>query len=203
MSQGNGLLIYGVFAVILLMASVPFVALRLRDWVETKSQVESTNPSRLTHYTLVVLSVVMILGGVAAVPAMSEEIFTLSTERGLEFYVVDNSLQKPIANFSGLDQSSWPSIQGSALTSPAVFRDSEFKDSSLIVEPGFRTSLTNRIVTVGGRIDWVTPLEKPLLAGPFGENEFEDLAKLNLERLSGIQQIAFHTIPGEQMMEIN
>ena len=203
MNQGDGLLIYGVFGVILLMASVPFVALRLRDWLETKAPVESKSPSRLTHYTLVVLSVVIILGGVAAVPAMSEEIFTLSTERGLEFYVVDNSLQKPIANLSSIDNSSWPSIQGTGLTSTAVFRDSEFKDSSLIVDPGFRTSLTNRIVTVGGRIDWVTPLEKPLLASPLGENEIGNLAKLNLERLSGIQQIAFQTIPGEQVIEIN
>ena len=203
MSRGDGLLIYGVFAVILLMASVPFMALRLRDWLETKSSVESKKVSRLTQYALVVMSVIIILGGVSAVPAMSEDLFTLSTDRGLEFYVVENSLQNSMENPSNPDESSWPNLQGNELAGAAIFRDSQFKDSALIVDPGFRTSLTNRIVTVGGRIDWVRPLENPLLASPLRENDIEDLARQNLERLSGIQQIAFQASPGAQVREFN
>lgn len=192
---------YGVLAVILLMAGVPLLALHTREWLNETASDADGRTRVLGRYSLVALSVSIVTLGVIAAPISAQQLFTLPTEKGFEFYLVDKSLKKPSLNLTEPNQSTWPGLHTSRFGTDVRFIDSETKESSLLVDPGFRTSLTNRIVTVAGRIDWVQPANEFKMAIPFEQRDRKDIALQNLERLTGTPEIVWQIAPDGMVVQ--
>ena len=81
--------------------------------------------------------------------------------------------------------------------------DSKLKDSSLIIDPGYRISLSHRIITVSGRIVWLPIFEEYDLLTWVGERESLDMGQLNRERLTGVYELALLSAYESQMFGYN
>lgn len=195
MSMHNESLMYGVLAIILFMATVPLVALRAKEWFASASWAKIKKDGLIAHFSLIMLSLSILGLGLMAKPSIAKELFVLSANGGYEFYLLDKTLQKPSLSLTAPQESTWPGLENSRLNDDMTFMDSRFKKSSLVVDPGFRTSLTNRIVTVAGRIVWVQPLGQINVASQLEEIATQDLAQQNLERLTGTRLIAWQITP--------
>ena len=203
MSMYNESLAYGVLGLILFMAAVPLIALRSKEWFASASRANIKKDGLMAHFSLVMLTLSILGFGFMTKPSMAKELFVLPASGGYEFYVVEQSLKKPNLSLSGQRESSWPGLESNRLSDDMTFMDSRFKKSSLVVDPGYRTSLTNRIVTVAGRIDWVQPLGQISVAGQLEEITSQDLAQQNVERLTGTRLLAWQITPDASVQGYN
>ena len=203
MSMHNELLVYGILGIIVFMATVPLVALRTKEWFASASGTKIKKDGLITHFSLIMLSLSLVGLGLMARPSVAKELFVLPANGGYEFYVVEPSLEKPSLSLTAPRESTWPGLENSRLNDDMTFMDSRFKKSSLVVDPGFRTSLTNRIVTVAGRIDWVHPLGHINVASQLEEIATQNLAQQNLERLTGTRLIAWQITPDASVRGYN
>ena len=122
----------------------------------------SAMPSILLLNTAIVL-----LGSLTGtIQVAAQELFVLSTDKGMEFYVVDGQLTIPplVCNRTiGAPHFAYGSrsLPYTKLSLPfqapslhiAPFRDMRRQ----FLDPGFTTSLTGRVITIAGRIEWTTP----------------------------------------------
>ena len=203
MIMHNELLPYGVLGIILFMATVPLIAFRIKEWVGSASWANINKDGLITHFSLIMLSLSILGLGLMAKPSVAKELFVLPTNGGYEFYLLETSLDKPNLSLSAAPETTWPGLENSQLNGEMKFMDSRFKKSSLVVDPGYRTSLTNRIVTVAGRIDWVQPLGQINVASKLEEIASQDLAQQNLERLTGTRQLAWQITPDASVLGYN
>ena len=203
MSMHNESLLYGVLIMILFMATAPLMALRAKEWFASASWAKIKKDGLIANFSLIMLSLSILGLGLMTKPTMAKELFVLPANGGYEFYLLEKSLEKPSLSLTTPQESTWPGLENTRLNDDLTFMDSRFKKSSLVVDPGFRTSLTNRIVTVAGRIDWVQPLGPINVAGQLEEIATQDLARQNLERLTGTRLIAWQITPDASVRGYN
>ena len=203
MSMHNESLAYGVLGMILFMAAVPLVALRAKEWFASASRANIKKDGLMAHFSLIMLTLSILGFGLMTQPSIAKELFVLPASGGYEFYVVEQSLEKPNLSLSESQDANWPGLENNRFSDDMTFMDSRFKKSSLVVDPGYRTSLTNRIVTVAGRIDWVQPLGQIGVASQLEEIAPQDLAQQNLERLTGTRLIAWQITPDASVQGYN
>ncbi|MDX1412345.1 MAG: hypothetical protein R3351_09325, partial [Nitrospirales bacterium] len=89
------------------------------------------------------------------------------------------------------NSSAWPDLESNRNKSEFSFIDAKVKDSSLILDPGFRMSLTNRIIKVAGRIVWLPNVDEFDLFKTIHRPASSDIGRLNIERLTGVYELAW------------
>ena len=126
---------------------------------------QNTFPSRSAIPTIWLLNTAIVLlwslTGTTRVAA--QELFALSTDKGMELYVVDGQLYiSPLvgnrthgAPHLGYGNGSLPYYKPSLLFQSLSLQIPTFHDKRLtLLDPGFSTSLTGRVITIAGRIEW-------------------------------------------------
>ena len=176
---------------ILLIAGTVFFSFWMRQWMASKGSKGLGHIRLASHFSFVTLGVALLTMGVISGPVPAKEIFAIPSSGGYEFYQLDSSIQRPMPGLSSNNPTLWPSLQTNQMGSEFSFTDSKVKESSLIVNPGYRTSLTNRIITVAGRIAWDPSFVEINLINPLHEKGSLDIAKLNIERLTGVYETAW------------
>ena len=141
--------------------------------------------------SLLTIGAGLLVLGLLSGPVQAKEIFAIPSNGGYEFYQLDGSIQDPLPSERGTSAAIWPSLQSGRLDSDFSFTDSRVKESPLLVNPGYRTSLTNRIITVAGRIAWDPGFVEINLINPLDEQGTFDISKLNIERLTGVYEMAW------------
>lgn len=155
----------------------------------------------ISRYSLMTVGVGLMVLAVVSSPVPAQEIFGLRSESGVEFYRVDSAIDEPALRLTSSETSRWPGLESNRKAHDFTFHDWRTKTSSLILDPGFRTSPSNRIITVSGRIDWVQPFEPIELIDPLREMDSLDIAQLNLARLTGIYETVWVSSHGFHIVE--
>lgn len=142
-----------VLGIALLIAGSPFLALYVRDSLVPASHVRPRKnpinfPSKLLGTTLG-----LFLALASFTSASGQQLFVLSTDAGLEIYQVE-PIKKPnlfpSKNFSAL----WPTSNEFIPINMPTLKLPGTQSSNVLIDPGFRTSVSGRILTIAGRIDW-------------------------------------------------
>ena len=174
---------------ILLVAAALFFSLRMKQWLESR-RTEYVRRGRRARLAVVTMAMGLLLWGLVAGPVPAKEIFAIPSNGSYDFYQVESAVQIPDPRPAVTGPSAWPGLESPSMANKFSFVDSKVKDSALIIDPGFRTSLTNRIITVAGRIVWFPSFEKIDLGESLDESGPVDIGKLNIERLTGIYELA-------------
>ncbi len=172
----------------LLIAGMVFFSLSVRQWLGSKSLKGKGRVRLASGYSVMTLGIGLLVLGLTSGPVPAKEIFAIPSNGSYDFYQVDTSIQNPEEMMAGIYPADWPGLESGSTESEYSFMDAKMKDSSLIIDPGFRISLTNRIITVDGRIFWVPDFEEFDLFKSLNGEERLDLGKLNRERLTGVYE---------------
>lgn len=192
-----------VLFAILLMAGMLFFSLSIRQWLVSKGPKGEGSVRLASGFSLITLGIGMLVLGLTSGPVPAKEIFVIPSHGSYDFYQVDSSIQNPDLSLTGPNPSAWPGLESNRKESDFSFMDAKVKDSSLIIDPGFRTSLTNRIIMVAGRIAWLPSFEKFDLINPVNEMGNLDIGKLNRERLTGVYELVLVFAYESQMSGYN
>lgn len=125
-----------------------FVAPYLRVW-QTSTSRDNQRGYRINP-RVIAISLVPLLMSFAVTPALAKDLFILATDTGSEYFIVDSEIVQPKISLTEIAS---PMTLDLLWSSP-TFRRSNIFDMAITLDPGFRTSLTNQLITIAGRIDW-------------------------------------------------
>lgn len=129
-----------------------FVAPYLRMWITSVSQ--NNQQGYREHPQVMTISLVSLLMIFAVTPALAKDLFVLATDKGNEYFIVDSEIFQPKRS---LTEDTSPMTLDFFKLSPNntfTFRGSNIVNMAITLDSGFRTSLTNQLITIAGRIDW-------------------------------------------------
>ena len=101
-------------------------------------------------------------------PVLAQELYTLSTDSGMEFYQVQ-AVKKLHMNVNTSHSALWPQSGNGALSS-GINVNSRLTPHSTELDPGFQTTVNGRILTMAGRIDWKPTGTEIILAEEFNQS---------------------------------
>jgi hypothetical protein len=189
--------------VALLIAGMLFFSLSMRQWLASKALKGGGSVRLASGFSVITIGIGLLVLGLTSGPVPAKEIFAISSHGSYDFYQVDSSIRNPDLSLTGPNPSAWPGLESNRKESDFSFMDAKVKDSSLIIDPGFRTSLTNRIIKVAGRIAWLPSFEEFDLIKPLNQQGTLDIGKLNRERLTGVYELAWGSAYESQMNGYN
>ena len=175
----------------LLIAGMLYFSLSIRQWLASKSLKGGESIRLASGFSFVTVAIGLLVLGLTSGPVPAKEIFAITTNGSYDYYQVESTIQNPHLSGAGTNSSAWPGLESNRNKSDFSFMDAKVKDSSLILDPGFRMSLTNRIITVAGRIVWLPDFEEFDLFKPKNEQGRSDMGRLNIERLTGVYELAW------------
>lgn len=171
----------------------------IRQWVASRLPKEGKGVRLPSGFSIRTLGIGLLVLGLTSGPVPAKEIFTIPSNGSFDFYQVDSTIQKPVLSHAGNNPTAWPGLETNQTESGFTFMDTSIKDSSLIIDPGFRVSLTNRIIKVAGRIVWLPAAEEFNYVVPSNMQVSFDMGKLNLERLTGVYELAWASAYDSQL----
>jgi len=192
-----------VLFVALLIAGILLFSLSLRQWLGSKAIKGGGRVRVASGYLTVTVGIGLLVLGLTSGPVPAKEMFVIPSNGSYDFYQVDSSIQKPDLSMADTNPATWPGLESNRSESDFSFMDAKVKDSSLIIDPGFRMSLTHRIITVAGRIAWLPSFEGFDLLNPLNEYGSLDMRRLNRERLTGVYELAWVSAYETQVREYN
>lgn len=192
-----------VLFVALLLAGMLFFSLSMRQWLASKALKGGGSVRLASGFSFITVGIGLLVLGLTSGPVPAKEIFAIPSNGSYDYYQVDSTIQNPGLSRAGNNPSTWPGLESNRNESDFSFMDAKVKDSSLILDPGFRMSLTNRIITVAGRIVWLPGFEEFGLLNPLYEQGSLDMGRLNIERLTGVYGLAWMSAYESQMSGYN
>ena len=192
----------GLF-VAFLIAGTLFYALSMKQGWASKSLKRAKRIRVTAGYGILTLGIGLLILGLNSAPVPAKEIFVVPSNGGYDFYQVDSSIQNPNLTLADPIPQAWPGLESDGTEGEFSFMDTTVKDSSLILDPGFRVSLTHRIMKVAGRIVWARGFEEIALLTPLNDQKSLDMGKLNVERLTGVYELAWLSAYESQMSVSN
>jgi hypothetical protein len=192
-----------VLFVAFLIAGMLFLSLSMRQWLASRALKGGGSLRLASGFSFITVGIGLLVLGLTSGPVPAKEIFAIPSNGNYDFYQVASSIQDPALSPAGTNPSAWPGVESNRNESDYSFMDAKVKDSSLIIDPGFRTSLTNRILTVAGRIVWLPIFKEFDLLKPLSEQESLDMGRLNLERLTGVYELAWVSAYESQLSGYN
>jgi hypothetical protein len=168
-----------VLFVALLIAGILFFSLSMRQWLASKAVKGEGHVQVASGYLTITVGIGLLVLGLTSGPVPAKEMFVIPSNGSYDFYQVDSSIQSPDLSMADTNPANWPGLESNRNESDFSFMDAKVKDSSLILDPGFRMSLTNRIIMVAGRIAWLPSFEGFNLLNPLNEHGSLDMGRLN------------------------
>ena len=141
-------------ATVLMITVTPFVAPYFKEWVPSASG--NHQPGHRIYSRVMVISLVPLLISFAIAPASAKDLFILATDAGYEYFIVDSEILQHKISLSEVESPRALDLFASLPNNTLALRRSNIFDRAITFDPGFRTSLTNRLITIAGRIDWGT-----------------------------------------------
>jgi len=187
----------------LLIAGMLYFSISIRQWLASKSLKGGERIRLASGFSFVTVAIGLLVLGLTSGPVPAKEIFALPSNGSFDYYQVESTIQNPDVGRAGTNSSAWPGLESNRNKSDFSFMDTKVKDSSLILDPGFRMSLTNRIITVAGRIVWLPNVEEFDFFKPTNEQGSPDMGSLNMERLTGVYELAWVSAYESSMGEYN
>ena len=175
----------------LLIAGMLYFSLSIRQWLASKSHKGGEGIRLASGFSFITVAIGLLVLGLTSGPVPAKEIFSIPSNGSYDYYQVESTVQNPHLSGAGTNASAWPGLESNGNNSDFSFMDAKVKDSSLILDPGFRMSLTNRIITVAGRIVWLPNVEEFDLFTPIHQQGSPDMGSLNIERLTGVYELAW------------
>ena len=128
-------------------------------WNTSTFQDYQQGQRKYAHAIVLVISLVPLLMSFATTPALAKDLFTLATDTGYEYFIVDSEIVQPKISLTEVSPPMTLDLFRSSPNKTLTLRGTNILDMPITLDPGFRTSLTNRLITIAGRIDW--SLTKP------------------------------------------
>ena len=175
----------------LLITGVLYYSLSIRQLLASKLLRGGEKIRLASGFSFITLGVGLLVLGLTSGPVPAKEIFSIPSNGNYDYYQVESRVQITDLNQAGTYSSPWPGLGSNRTHSDYSFMDTKVKDSSLILDPGYRMSLTNRIITVAGRIVWLPYVQEFDLFTPLNEQGSPDMGQLNIERLTGVYALAW------------
>ena len=180
-----------VLLVTLIAAGTLYLLHSIRTGSASKSPKLESTTRKFSGYSVMTLGVALMVLTITSGQVPAKEIFSIPSNGSYDYYQVDSSIQSTDTRQVDSRHSGWPGLKSNEGQRSFSFMDSKLKDSSLIIDPGYRVSLSHRIITVSGRIVWLPIFEEYDLLTSLGERESLDMGKLNRERLTGVYELAW------------
>lgn len=139
-------------ATLLVITVSPFLAPYLREWMASASP-DNQRGHRI-YSRVMVISVVPLLMSFATAPALAKDLFTLATDTGYEYFIVDSEIIPLKIRLTEVSSPMALDLFDSSPNNRLTLRQPNIFDMAITLDPGYRTSLTNRLITIAGRIDW-------------------------------------------------
>ena len=187
----------------LLIAGMLYFSLSIRQWLASKSLKGGESIRLASGFSFVTVAIGLLVLGLTSGPVPAKEIFAIPSNGSYDYYQVESTVHNPYLSGAGTNSSAWPGLESNGNKNDFSFMDAKVKDSSLILDPGFRMSLTNRIITVDGRIVWLPDFEAFDLFKPINQQGSPDMGSLNIERLTGVYELAWVSAYESTMSEYN
>ncbi len=142
-----------LFLATLFVITVPFFVTRYgRGPLASPSPV--TQPSYRVTPRLLRVSLIALLMSVSAGPALAQDLFTLTTDTGYEYFIVDSEIVQPQLSLTEVALSMNLELAKPSRNNSFTFRQSNTLDRALTLDPGFQASWDNDVTTIVGRIQW-------------------------------------------------
>lgn len=139
-------------ATLLVITVSPFLAPYLREWMASASP-DNQRGHRI-YSRVMVLGVVPLLMSFATAPALAKDLFTLATDTGYEYFIVDSEIIPLKIRLTEVSSPMALDLFDSLPNNRLTLRQPNIFAMAITLDPGYRTSLTNRLITIAGRIDW-------------------------------------------------
>ncbi len=175
----------------LLIAGMLYFPLSIRKWVASKSTDGGEGIRLASGFSFITVGIGLLFLGLTSGPVPAKEIFSIPSNGSYDYYQVEGAIQNDDLGRVASNSRAWPGLDSNQSKSEFSFIDSKVKDSSLILDPGFRMSLTNRIITVAGRIVWLPNVDEFDLFKTIHGQGSSDIGRLNMERLTGVYELAW------------
>ncbi len=144
-------------ATLLVITVSPFVAPYFGEGIASTSPDYQRGHRIYGQPIVMVISLVPLLMSFATAPALAKDLFTLATDTGYEYFIVDSEIVQPKIKLTEVSSPMALDLFGSSSNKTLTLRRSNIFDRAITLDPGFRTSLTNRLITIAGRIAWSRP----------------------------------------------
>ena len=187
----------------LLIAGMLYFSLSIRQWLVSKSTNGGESIRLASGFSFLTVGIGLLVLGLTSGPVPAKEIYSIPSNGSYDYYQVEGTIQNPDLGRGASSSSAWPGLESNGSKSEFSFIDAKVKDSSLILDPGFRMSLTNRIITVAGRIVWLPNIDEFDLFKSIHRQGSSDLGKKNIERLTGVYELAWLSAYESPMSENN